>query len=48
MMNVERLLRHAVQEKLAITICINKVRIEKCEEISWNLALTFLLITLAE
>ncbi|XP_066910456.1 116 kDa U5 small nuclear ribonucleoprotein component-like [Clytia hemisphaerica] len=25
MMNVERLLRHAVQEKLAITICINKI-----------------------
>ncbi|XP_047135994.1 116 kDa U5 small nuclear ribonucleoprotein component isoform X1 [Hydra vulgaris] len=25
MMNVERLLKHAVQEKLAITICINKI-----------------------
>ena len=24
-MNTERLLKHAVQEKLAITICINKV-----------------------
>ena len=25
MMNMDRLLKHAVQEKLAITICINKV-----------------------
>ena len=25
MMNTERLLKHAIQEKLAITICINKV-----------------------
>ena len=25
MMNTERLLKHAVQEKLAITVCINKV-----------------------
>lgn len=27
MLNTERLLKHAVQERLAITICINKVRI---------------------
>lgn len=25
MLNTERLLKHAVQEKMAITICINKV-----------------------
>ena len=25
MLNTERLLKHAVQEKLAITICINKI-----------------------
>ena len=25
MMNMDRLLKHAVQEKLAITVCINKV-----------------------
>jgi U5 small nuclear ribonucleoprotein component len=25
MLNTERLLRHAVQEKLAITVCINKI-----------------------
>ena len=28
MMNTERLLKHAVQERLAITICINKVGIQ--------------------
>ena len=28
-MNTERLLKHAVQEKLAITICINKVCVFK-------------------
>ena len=27
MLNTERLLKHAVQERLAITICINKVRV---------------------
>ena len=26
MLNTERLLKHAVQERLAVTICINKVR----------------------
>ena len=26
-MNTERLLKHAVQERLAITICINKVHV---------------------
>lgn len=26
MLNTERLLKHAVQEQLAITICINKVK----------------------
>jgi U5 small nuclear ribonucleoprotein component len=25
MMNTERLLKHAIQERLAITICINKI-----------------------
>lgn len=25
MLNTERILKHAVQEKLAITICINKI-----------------------
>jgi len=25
MLNTERLLKHAVQEKLAITLCINKI-----------------------
>ena len=25
MLNTERLLKHAVQEKLAVTICINKI-----------------------
>ena len=25
MLNTERLLKHAVQERLAVTICINKV-----------------------
>ena len=30
MLNTERLLKHAVQERLAITICINKVRILLC------------------
>ncbi len=25
MLNTERLLKHAVQEKLAITVCINKI-----------------------
>ena len=28
MMNTERLLKHAVQEKLAITLCLNKVQNE--------------------
>lgn len=27
MMNIERLLKHAVQERLAITVCINKVHV---------------------
>ena len=27
MLNTERLLKHAVQERLAVTICINKVRL---------------------
>ena len=26
-MNTERVLKHAVQEKLAITVCINKVSV---------------------
>ena len=29
MLNTERLLKHAVQERLAVTICINKVEICK-------------------
>ena len=29
-LNTERLLKHAVQEKLAITVCINKV----CDNVS--------------
>lgn len=28
MLNTERLLKHAVQERMAITICINKVTAE--------------------
>ena len=27
MLNTERLMKHAVQERLAVTICINKVSI---------------------
>ena len=30
MLNTERLLKHAVQERLAVTICINKVRFWCC------------------
>ena len=30
MMNTERLLKHAVQEKLAITLCLNKVWLIAC------------------
>lgn len=35
MLNTERILKHAVQEKLAVTICINKVRFDvHCVSIS--------------
>ena len=30
MLNTERLLKHAVQERLAVTICINKVQTDFC------------------
>ena len=39
MLNTERLLKHAVQERLAVTICINKVRFWCC-----TLQETFILI----
>lgn len=29
MLNTERLLKHAVQERMAVTLCINKVKLKK-------------------
>ena len=44
MLNTERLLKHAVQERLAVTICINKVSICITYDTCTNLKLIYIYI----